>query len=875
MSFGGPKVKPAYSGIQIQSSSSALPVPLHWGMARGSPNLLDYQDFRAIKHKEKQGKGFGTTTTTYTYSATVLLALCEGEIAGVARAWKDQGTDADYSSFGFTLFTGTTPQTPWGYMTTAHPSHALGYPGTAYLAGANYDLGASATLPAHSFEIQGLLYNSQVGGEGDADPALVVQDFLTTSQYGALFPAVYLDTAQLLSTPAATTTGDATYQTYCRAMGFGISPALTEQEEAQETLSRWALVTNTAPVWTGYSLALIPHGDEELTGNGVKFVPNTGICYALTDDDYGQNADADPVEVTISDPADVKNTVKLEICDRANAYNPVPVTWQDQVSIEAIGRREEGSIEAHDVCNLAMAGKMVALIGARMVNIRSQYRFTLSNRFILLLPMDVITLTDSGLGLVDFPVRVVAVEEIEDGTLQIDAEEFPAGVGHTTGNVTPGATPTPINSMASPGPINPPIIFEPPATLSGTPQVWAAISGGDGTTAAPYWGGCIVWASTDGATYHQIGEVDAPARMGVTTGTLASYGGANPDTTHSVGVNLLRSAGELEGASSVDAANGLTLAYLGGELLSYRDATLTGTNAYTLGGELYRGLYGTTASSHGSASAFARLDDYIFKYDLPADYIGSVLYFKFQSFNIWGLGTQDLAACVAYAYTPTGAGFGGGANGVPSAPTGLGAAAGATEVVVSWTPNSLADNVNGYTVWRAAGTGAVFAASIAIATVGATTWADVTVAPSTGYTYFVTAENVVGTSAASSGVNATTSASGGSTPYGFSFDRELTTIPTDLVVRRFTTKEPWTIPTSLTGSVVKITGTAPSAQTDFDLQVAGVSAGTIRFAASATTATFIKAAPSSVAALGVTTIVAPASLNGMTGTIYGEIGGTR
>ena len=32
------------------------------------------------------------------------------------------------------------------------------------------------------------------------------------------------------------------------------------------------------------------------------------------------------------------------------------------------------------------------------------------------------------------------------------------------------------------------------------------------------------------------------------------------------------------------------------------------------------------------------------------------LYFKFQSFNVFGAGLQDLASCVAYAYTPSGEG---------------------------------------------------------------------------------------------------------------------------------------------------------------------------------------------------------------------------
>ena len=33
------------------------------------------------------------------------------------------------------------------------------------------------------------------------------------------------------------------------------------------------------------------------------------------------------------------------------------------------------------------------------------------------------------------------------------------------------------------------------------------------------------------------------------------------------------------------------------------------------------------------------------------------LYLKFQSFNVFGGGVQDISACTAYTYTPTGAGL--------------------------------------------------------------------------------------------------------------------------------------------------------------------------------------------------------------------------
>src|SRR4029077_18121341 len=85
---------------------------------------------------------------------------------------------------------------------------------------------------------------------------------------------------------------------------------------------------------------------------------------------------------------------------------------------------------------------------------------------------------------------------------------------------------------------------------------------------------------------------------------LASYGGTNPDTTHTLGVDLTESLGQLTSGSSSDAANGVTLCYCDGELLSYETATLTATDKYNLT-TLYRGLYGTAAGAHTSGSPFA------------------------------------------------------------------------------------------------------------------------------------------------------------------------------------------------------------------------------------------------------------------------------
>ena len=90
-------------------------------------------------------------------------------------------------------------------------------------------------------------------------------------------------------------------------------------------------------------------------------------------------------------------------------------------------------------------------------------------------------------------------------------------------------------------------------------------------------------------------------------------------------------------------------------MFGYATATLTATNQYSLT-TLTRGLYGSTAAAHATGAPFARLDDAIFKYDLPDASIGQELYLKFQSFNTFGNAVEDISTCAVYSYTPVGSG---------------------------------------------------------------------------------------------------------------------------------------------------------------------------------------------------------------------------
>lgn len=75
---------------------------------------------------------------------------------------------------------------------------------------------------------------------------------------------------------------------------------------------------------------------------------------------------------------------------------------------------------------------------------------------------------------------------------------------------------------------------------------------------------------------------------------------------------------------------------------------------------------------------------------------------------------------------------------------------------------------------------------------------------------------------------------------------------------RMVTDRPFRLPSGLGGAQANL-GTAATAQTDYDLQKNGASIGTMRFAAAATTATFIFASDVDFAIGDVFGIVAPAS----------------
>ncbi len=737
-------VTPDYTGLQVQTAVSALPIPIVYGRYKIAPNVIWYENFQAIptgSGSSGGGKGLfnsnsGNGTTGYDYTAAVIMALCEGPIVNIDAIWRGQSVYT-LAELGLSLFLGTTPQTAWSYLTAAFPNQALAYQGSAYVCASTYDLSSGATLDNHNFEILGSFNSSGINGV-DADPALIINDFLTNAQCGIGFPPSSIATPTLFGSG-----GDASLQTYCAGVGIALSAGLIDQETASSAMTRWLNLCNTAAVWSGGQLKFIPYGDtatvagtvrtagisldvpaantfitpqptiyvcpaaafiadlgvtygstgqaltkissgtpstgeylvspagtyvfsagDENVGvniayqlsTGANYVPNLTPVYDLGDDDYLVEEGQDPLQVTRSDPYEASNIWRVEIAERANAYNLTPIEARDQNAIELFGARIASTVTAHEICDPEVGAIAAQLMLQRAVYIRNTYKFRLSWECCLLEPMDLVTLTDSLLGLNKTTVRITEIEEDESGYLEVTAEEFPQGVATATLYATDTPTNNPVNRNVDPGQPTATLLWEPPDEFAGGLVLSIAA-----TSDNPLWGGCNVFmATSEAGPYSQTGVVPAPARLGVTTADLppvtVSATGQTLDAADTLSVDLSESAGVLSGTSDAGALALDTPCYVGGEIVCFANATLTGANKYNLT-YLPRGCFGTEAEivDHPAGTVFCRLDNAILDYEFNQSSIGQTVYFKFQPFNVWGGGVKSLADCPAQAYTFTGA----------------------------------------------------------------------------------------------------------------------------------------------------------------------------------------------------------------------------
>ena len=494
----------------------------------------------------------------------------------------------------------------------------------------------------------------------------------------------------------------------CRAGGLYGSLAMTSQTAGSDWLKSLFAAANAAPVYLGNKLYSIPYSEVSAAGNGALYTaptasgPVANLIAGYGQGDYGDfTADGTP-ELEPVDRIDSPNVLQLQIICRENNYNQLVVTQPESATLSLYGMRKADPVVMNCVQDATIARMLLGIMVRRQQYGGDTWKFTLSPRWMLLSPMDLVTLTDQLAAIVGVPVRMTSMEEQEDLSMVCEAEPFVYGMCAPTPFTTSIPTPNGLNTGTTAGNITELIIFEPVPQLcaeQNQAQLWCVI----GSNAANY-GGCQVYVSTDGGASYDPASSE-PIMGTATMGVLSAVwpAGTDPDTTNNLLLDMTLTAQPINSITALQrdqfvlpcivTGADLTIKNLGTavaefsipsfsnlgvpvagpslawnyELMAYNDAVLTGTNTYKLqatgsGNELRRSVYnapntGGVGILHSAGEKFAVLNPNglgIFKINLPSQWVGVPLYFKFLSFNTFGSALQSLSDVPAYTYTPTG-----------------------------------------------------------------------------------------------------------------------------------------------------------------------------------------------------------------------------
>lgn len=740
--FGGPTISnsaPVITSLRIQTSGYGRAIALCYGRTRVSGNLVWQHDFTAISHEQSSGGkgGGGGGFTTYTYTVAAVMALCAGPIAGVPNAWADKVLTTP-GDLGLTPYLGDTSQTPYGYVTTNHPSEAVGYRGVAYLATGAYNLGDSDNVPNHSFELSAMLPIGAIAA-GKTFTVTTGTDAINCTAHGFaagqcirfsstgtlpapletgvdyfVQPGITPDTNSFFVARAPwdvppsidiTTTGSGTH-TVTRYIPDA-NPASVAADLLTHTThgagfpsaqfptpTDWAAYCQAAgiwisPAWTDQEpaaemitrLCRIGNAAPVWSAGQLKIIPYGD--QNLSANGASWTANVSPVAAITDD--DLLAPVTVTRIDPSDAHNHVRVEFWDRAA-----QYNTAIAEAKDQAEIELFGQRTldtinlrevcdADVARRIAQIELQRNLYIRNTYKFQLGWAHARLE---------PMNIVTLTELDPNGVQgvpvriLTIEESDSGaLDIIAEDAPPGVASAPdyVHQTGTGYTVD----YNAAPGTANAPVIFDAPAAIAETNyeiwmavsgSGQHWGGAEIWVSDDDTTYTYAGIVRGRARHGTLTADLAS--GTDPDTSNSIAVDLGISGATLLSGTAQDCDSLNTLCWIEGELVSYQTATLTGPNAYTLGTRLRRGAYGTEIGFHGTGARLVRCDQALFRHPYDAARIGSVLYVKLLSINEFGGNRQDLASVTAYTYTIVGP------AGAPAAPTGLSLASGGTHRIV-------------------------------------------------------------------------------------------------------------------------------------------------------------------------------------------------
>ncbi|MFP4593479.1 phage tail protein [Ralstonia sp.] len=259
---------------------------------------------------------------------------------------------------------------------------------------------------------------------------------------------------------------------------------------------------------------------------------------------------------------------------------------------------------------------------------REQFTFTTTLAYLNYVPNDVVTL--QGAGGASYTVRLVDCQFDAQGALKWTAlSEAPAIYTSTAAGGPPAGFPA--QQLPYNGPTQLAVLdVLPLRTQDTSPGLYLAASG-----YAASWPGCTVEMSRDGTSFTDLISIADASVMGATQSALGNFGGGNqPDELNTVTVHV--EEGTLASVTYANFLAGNNAAWIGGEIVFFRNATLIAANTYRLSGFL-RGVGGTewVTSTHAVGEAFVLLGNALAPVGVNVHDIGTQLSFETRLMNVF------------------------------------------------------------------------------------------------------------------------------------------------------------------------------------------------------------------------------------------------
>ncbi|WP_175837107.1 phage tail protein [Burkholderia anthina] len=409
--------------------------------------------------------------------------------------------------------------------------------------------------------------------------------------------------------------------------GAGLQPTQFDVSQLTDTVLGYS-ITNYASGRTGLDQLMSLYFFDAVDSEGkIKFVKRGGapvVTIPWTDLGVGDSGSVDPIQEQIEDTHVLPRTFTLTYKGASTDY--LEATQRAFRSTTQTNLDGAGQVPVV-MADGEAATRAQSMLWTAWVN-RRQFTFSTPISYLKYEPTDVVTLTDSDgttyqcrLSKCQFDGQgAISWTAAFEGQTYPNLSQFMAGAGASAGFVK--------QSLPYSGPsILVPLNVPPLRNQDTAPGIYLAACG-----LASSWPGIAVEVSRDGSTYSSLTTMRSAATMGIVYGTLGGWASIGiPDESNTFVVNM--NNGTLGSITMTAAlAGGSNVAYVGGEILIFRNAVLTAANQYTLSG-LLRGLYGTEAfvNAHAADERFVLLDPTkLYLEGLQVTDLGNTLSYEYQ-----------------------------------------------------------------------------------------------------------------------------------------------------------------------------------------------------------------------------------------------------